>query len=414
MVMVTVSEAEAIIGAHIIDYGVETVCVDNALGRVLAEALRTDRDLPPFNRATVDGIAIQTAAVREGMVCFTVQGIQAAGVPPLKVFSKEHCVEIMTGAAVDDFFDAVIRYEDCVIENGRATLIPDLAVKPGMNIHFRGMDKLQGAVLADKKRMVTPALTGVAASIGKTTLLVKKFPKIVVISTGDEMVAVTEQPTAYQLRRSNGLVIKSCLDKYKIRPDLLHINDDPAALHTALSQCLQEYDVLLMTGGVSMGKFDFVPDVLSDLGVEQQFHKVKQRPGKPFWFGRYLCGQKEQQEAGKAHAKLIFAFPGNPVAVFMCMNRYFIPWLRASLGLAAEDYVYAVLTRDVYFKPALQYFAQVSLQVNREGVMEATPFTTNGSGDFSNLIYTNGFMELPVGGEDGLFKKGESYKVWRY
>ncbi|SEA22873.1 molybdopterin molybdochelatase [Arachidicoccus rhizosphaerae] len=412
--MVTVSEAEKIISAHLMSYGEEVICLEDAVGRVLAEDLVADRDLPPFNRATVDGIAIQTASVKNNNSLYAVCGIQAAGVAPLKVFSENHCIEIMTGAAVDPIFDAVIRYEDCVIEDGSARLLPDLEVKPGMNIHYRGKDKQQGEILAEKNRVLTPALIGLAASTGQARLRVKKLPRIVVISTGDEMVPLTEVPTAYQLRRSNGIVVKSCLAKYKIHPQLMHLNDELEQVRTALTECLQQYDVLIITGGVSMGKFDFIPQVLSELGVQKQFHKVRQRPGKPFWFGSFKDARQQASELRHPVSKLIFALPGNPVSVFMCLNRYFLPWLQASLGLSEPGYEYAVLNSDILFKPALQYFAQVKLKVNNTGVVEATPLTTNGSGDFSNLMYADAFMELPGDRADGRFKKGECFKVWRF
>jgi len=413
--MVSVSEAEKIMAEHVTDYGVEMVPLSLAAGRILAKDLLADRDLPPFNRATVDGIAIQSGAIQQGIQHFAIQGIQAAGATPLKVKSLDHCIEIMTGAAVDPLFDAVIRYEDCRIENGQARIMRDASVRPGLNIHVRGRDKLKGEVVAEKSSILTPALMGVAASIGAVHLQVKKLPKIVVISTGDEMIPYDAAPTAYELRRSNGVVIEAALSKYKIPVTLRHINDDPSALKPALMDALQHYDVLLMTGGVSMGKFDYVPGVLSEMGVQKKFHKIKQRPGKPFWFGSYQNLQEGQREKAAVPAEtLIFAFPGNPVSVFMCLTRYFMPWLAASLGLTSPAYIYAVLESDIYFKPALQYFAQVKLRVDESGVVIATPFTTNGSGDFSNLIYADGFMELPMGSADGLFKKGACFKVWRY
>jgi molybdopterin molybdotransferase len=155
-----------------------------------------------------------------------------------------------------------------------------------------------------------------------------------------------------------------------------------------------------MSGGVSMGKFDYVPDVLEDLSVKKLFHKVKQRPGKPFWFGRH-----ENQT-------LIFAFPGNPVSVFMCLHRYFIPWLEKSLNIKSSSPQYAILQNDIHFSYPLQFFAQVKLGVNNQGQLVAEYIESNGSGDFSNLVYTHAFMELPM--DKNEFKKCDVYKVWQY
>lgn len=399
MDLVTVEQAEQIIQSQVQNFGAEQIFYEAALGRVLAENLFADRDLPPFNRSAVDGIAIDHEAFKNGLRSFKIKATQAAGETPLAIPAKDKCIEIMTGAALDDSVDTIIRYEDIDMVDNIAT-IKNIEIKKGQNIHFRGKDKKQGDIVADADCIITPALMGSAASIGKTTLWVKQLPRIIIITTGDEMVSTEEMPTPYQLRRSNGIVIQSVLEKYRIKADSLHLKDDIERIKNELTRCLNDYDILLISGGVSMGKFDYVPQVLDDLGVKKLFHKVQQRPGKPFWFGAY-----ENQ-------KLIFAFPGNPVSVFMCLHRYFVPWLEKSLGIKSRQQGYAILQKDISFPYPLQYFAQVKLNINHEGQWLAIPVDTNGSGDFSNLIYTDAFMELPVN-KSG-FKKGDVYKVWRY
>lgn len=399
MDFVTVAEAEDIIGRNLKDYGVEEIPCHQALGRVLAENLYADRDLPPFNRATVDGIAIKSEAYHRGVRSFSIEQVQAAGEEPKDIDHKEGCIEIMTGAAVAGSLDTVIRYEDISIENSIAA-IGEIPVFAGMNIHARGKDKRQSDLVAEAPTVISPELLGLAASIGRVRLKVKKLPRIVIISTGDEMVPPESTPTPYQLRRSNGLVIRSALEKYQIKADTLHLNDDKILIQNTLSTCLENYDILLMSGGVSMGKFDYVPTALESLGVEKLFHKVKQRPGKPFWLGSFRGKQ------------LVFAFPGNPVSVFMCLNRYFLPWLEKSLGLSGPGYVRAMLDKDISFKPAIQYFIQVRLHISDKGLLMASPFDSNGSGDYSNLIYAQAFMELPSDREE--FKKGELFRIWRY
>ena len=399
MEMINVIEAERIIQSETINFGVEEVFYEHALGRVLAEHLYADRDLPPFNRATVDGIAIDFNAYRDGLHSFRIKAIQAAGETPIAISRIDECVEIMTGAALDESVNTVVRYEDLLVANEVAD-IRITGIKNGQNIHFKGKDKQKGQILAEANQIITPSMIGVAASVGKTKLLVKRNPRIVIISTGDEMVSADDVPTDFQLRRSNGVTIKSVLEKYKINADLLHLNDDFTLIKDELTRCLEEYDVLLMSGGVSMGKFDYVPQVLDELGVGKLFHKVKQRPGKPFWFGK------------SRNQKLVFAFPGNPVSVFMCLHRYFIPWLEASLGLKPFSQQYAILENDIYFQFPLQFFAQVKLRLNDRGMLMAKYVESNGSGDFSNLISTEGFMELAL--EKNEFKKGEVHKVWTY
>ncbi|MFP3597031.1 molybdopterin molybdotransferase MoeA [Chryseobacterium sp. SIMBA_029] len=396
--MITVQQAEDIIMSQYQDFGNEPISYEAALGRVLAEDLFADRDLPPFDRPTVDGIAIRYAAYEKGICSFAIKAVQSAGEPSLSIDSENECIEIMTGAALDPSVDAVIRYEDISIENGIASV--NIDIKKGQNIHLKARDKKMGDILIKANQIITPAIIGIASSIGKTVLSVKKLPKIVIISTGDEMVSAESVPTPFQLRRSNGITIQAVLEKYKIHADILHLNDDYEDIKKEISRCINEYDVLLMSGGVSMGKFDYLPKVCEELGIKKLFHKIKQRPGKPFWFGK------------SQHQKLVFAFPGNPVSVFMCLHRYFIPWLEKSLEIPESGFRFAVLQNDIDFPFPLQYFAQVKLSVNSSGQLTAESVDTNGSGDFSHLADTHAFIELPM--EQARFRKGEVYTIWKY
>ncbi|MBB6330112.1 molybdopterin molybdotransferase [Chryseobacterium sediminis] len=397
MEMISVQQAEEILLSQIKDFGTEEIFYENALGRILAENILADCDLPPFDRSTVDGIAISFNSYESGIHTYKIKAVQAAGEVPAYIDAKDECIEIMTGAALHSSIDTVIRYEDITIDNNLVSFT--IPIKRGQNIHLKGKDKKAGEILVKANQVITPSILGVAASVGKTLLTVKKLPKVAIISTGYEMISPEDKPTPFQLRRSNGITIKSVLEKYKINADLLHLNDNFQLIKNELSQCIERYDILLMSGGVSMGKFDYLPKVCEELEVEKLFHKIKQRPGKPFWFG------KSQNE------KLIFAFPGNPVSVFMCLHRYFIPWLERSLEIP-ETIQYAILQNDLDFPFPLQYFAQVKLNVNQSGQLIAESVSTNGSGDFSHLAETNAFIELPL--EKTEFRKGEVYKVWKY
>jgi molybdopterin molybdotransferase len=397
--MTTVEEAEKIILAQLKDYGTETVPFELALGRALADHITADRDLPPFNRVTMDGIAIAYKAIEQGITTFNIKAIQAAGDEPVVIDAIDECIEIMTGAALSPTVDTIIRYEDLEIINGQAKLlIPD--IKKGQNIHLKGRDKIKGNIVAAKNQLVTPAIISLAASVGKAELSVKKLPKVMIISSGDELVDVADTPTDYQIRRSNNYTIKAVLKQHSLNADMLHIPDDAEVTRQQIQNCLQNYDVILLSGGISMGKFDYIPQALEDLQVQKLFHKVEQRPGKPFWFGRHSNGI------------LVFAFPGNPVATFMCLHRYFLVWLNATLGLPEKSPVYAVLDKDFTFMPRLKYFLQVKLNFNERGCLMATPIEGNGSGDFANLADTDAFIELPL--ERNEFKQGEVHKVIRF
>jgi molybdopterin molybdotransferase len=397
--MTTVEEAEKIILAQLKDYGTETVPFELALGRVLAEDITADRDLPPFNRVTMDGIAIAYKAIEQGITTFKIKAIQAAGDEPVVIDAIDECIEIMTGAALSPTIDTIIRYEDLEIINGQAKLLmPE--IKRGQNIHLKGKDKTKGDIVAAKNQLITPAIISLAASVGKAGILVKELPKVMIISSGDELVDVPDTPTDYQIRRSNNYTIKAVLKQHSLNADMLHIPDDAEVTQQQIQNCLQNYDVILLSGGISMGKFDYIPQALEDLQVQKLFHKVEQRPGKPFWFGRHSNGV------------LVFAFPGNPVATFMCLHRYFLLWLNATLSLPVKPPVYALLDRDFTFMPRLKYFLQVKLNFNEKGSLLAKPIEGNGSGDFANLADTDAFIELPL--ERNEFKQGEVYKVIKF
>lgn len=396
--MITVTLAEQIILSEAKDYGTENIYFENALQRVLAEDIHADRDLPPYNRVTMDGIAINFSAYQKGIRSFKIIATQAAGDEPAEIKNEGECIEIMTGAALPATTDTVIRYEDLQISNGIATVQTN-DIEKSQNIHARGRDKKKDETVAAAGTFITPALIQMAASVGKKDLLIKKLPRVVIISSGDELVEVNETPTPYQIRKSNNYTIKAALCNYRINADMLHIPDDAAITQQQIEKCLQQYDVIILSGGVSEGKFDYIPAALETCGVKKLFHKVQQRPGKPFWFGKH------------ANGVLVFAFPGNPVSTFMCLHRYFFLWLEKPTGIVQQK-MFAKLSEDFVFKLQLQYFLQVKLHTNENAEMLATPVAGNGSGDFANLLDTDAFMELPL--ERNNFTKGEVFRIWKF
>ena len=394
--MISVKEATDIVLANTIPFGTEEVGLEQAIGRLLAEDLVADRDFPPFTRVTMDGISIKYSDFENGQRAFPIAGLQAAGAPKQALQKPEHCFEVMTGAILPENTDTVIRYEDLEIENGTANIVIE-TIKERQNAHQQGSDRQQGDVIVSKGKLISPAEIGIAATVGKPTLRVQKLPKVVIIYTGDELVEVSATPLPHQIRTSNAFTIASTLSKWKLQPDLLHIVDDMEATKQKLNQCLDEYDVLILSGGVSKGKFDYVPEALAQLGVEKLFHRIAQRPGKPFWFGR------------AENDTIVFALPGNPVSSFMCATRYFLPWLRHSFGLEPMNYAYAILTEDFYFKPDLTYFLQVKVSYDPSGKVLARPVEGRGSGDLANLVDADAFLELPKGRDH--FLKGEIFPL---
>jgi molybdopterin molybdotransferase len=403
MNLITVNEALEIVCNNSADFGIETIDFINSVGRVLKENIVADTDFPPFNRVSMDGIAITEEAFKNGQRSFKIEGIQAAGSPQLTLQNTTNCLEVMTGAMLPKNTDVVIQYELLTIENGIATVNLDV-VKLFQNIHLKGLDRKKGAVLVKENTLISPAEIGVFATVGKSTIKVAKQPKVMIVSTGNELVEVDEIPEAHQIRRSNVYTLVSLLQNLHIKADTAHILDDKETLKSTIKTYIETYDVLLFSGAVSMGKFDFIPEVLEELGVEKLFHKVKQRPGKPFWFGKKTCTERNRSD------KTVFAFPGNPVSTFVSCIKYFYPWYNKSVGLEPSK-IEAVLSEDFFFKPNLTYFLQVKLH-QENGVLVATPISGKGSGDLANLVDADAFLELPE--EHSNFTKGSIFPVIIY
>ncbi|MBX2890083.1 MAG: molybdopterin molybdotransferase MoeA [Saprospiraceae bacterium] len=398
--MLSVAEAEKIILQNVFLPASEEVELTSSLGRVLAEDLVADRDFPPFDRVTMDGIAICHAEWDEGRRQFAIEGIQAAGAPRMTLEDLANCLEVMTGAMLPDGADTVVRYEDLRIENGIAAVLCE-TVFPRQNIHFQGIDRQAGALIVQKGQKIGPAEIAVAATVGKTKLRVARLPRTAIVSTGDELVDVGQIPLPHQIRSSNVFALRALLEcEFKMESQIFHFPDDRGGIARGLEKILREFEIVVLSGAVSEGKFDFVPQVLNALGVEKCFHKVSQRPGKPFWFGRIT---------GRA---VIFALPGNPVSAFLCACRYLLPFLRKSMGESLRHPEMAALNEAVSFKPALTYFLPVRLTWSNDGLMRAQPSPGHGSGDLANLSDADGFLELPV--ERDVFRAGEAFPVHRY
>jgi len=235
------------------------------------------------------------------------------------------------------------------------------------------------------QRLRAPEIA-IAASAGMARIRVASQPMLAVISTGNELVEPGEPLLAHQVRRSNAYAIVSALREHgfqRVADD--HIRDDAEELRERLRFHLETHDVLVLSGGVSMGRFDLVPQVLSELGVRTIFHKVAQRPGKPLWFGVAPSGAA------------VFGLPGNPVSTLVCLTRYVLPALRGSLGQSPQPVQRMALAAPVTVTPPLTYFIPVRLEQDDWGRDWAVPAPTNGSGDFTGLVGTEGFVELPPG-----------------
>src|SRR5690554_1501566 len=390
--MISVQRALDLVLSQTLPKETEELDILSSRGKILAAPIKADRDAPPFDRVTMDGIAIRFNALQES-AAFKIENIQPAGSPQIKLSQKECCIEVMTGAILPIETDCVIPYEQIKIKEGIA-YIDSKHHTLRQNIHFKGTDARQGDILLDEGQVITPSVIGVLASVGIGKVKVLKTPGIAICSTGDELVDIDQQPAIHQIRKSNAYMLQSALLDMGIEADIFHLKDDKEAMLSELSPMISNYRVLLFSGAVSKGKYDFLPAVLEGLGMKKVVHGVAQRPGKPFLFGTFPDA-------------LIFGFPGNPVSTFVCFHLYFKPWLKRHLGLPNGN-VSAVLGSEIMFEKPLTYHLLVSLDI-KEGRLIANPVANSGSGDLVHLAQADALLSLPP--EKERFAAGEVYPL---
>jgi|MDTC01.2.fsa_nt_gb molybdopterin molybdotransferase len=400
--MISVTKADELIRKHTIERQSDYLNIERLRQEVLIEPLVADRNYPPFDRVAMDGIAFSLSAWKKGLRSFTIEDHQKAGEPQKSLKKESGCLEVMTGAVLPQGCDVVIRYEDTQIKNQTATIESTLNISKMQNIHREGVDYQKNDVLVSKKTLMSSPHWSIAASIGKTDLKISKRPKIAIISTGDELVDIAKTPKLHQIRLSNAYTLLSSLRLNGFNDvTLSHIKDDPKEIHTNLKTNIETHDITILSGGVSMGKFDFIPKSLSDLKVKEIFHKIKQRPGKPLWFGV------------TENKKMVFGLPGNPVSALICFHRYVLPALWSSLGITNDNshqQPFAILEKEIVFKKPLTYFLPVKIRYDKKGQTLAEPIQSNGSGDFCSLIKSDGFLELNENQEQ--FQTGQAFPLY--
>ena len=359
--------------------------LERCIGQILRQDVFAERDNPPFDRVCMDGIAVSSAVAGRGAQRYVIEATQAAGSPVLTLSKAENAIEVMTGAMLPRGADCVIPSEEIEeVSNGVYELKAGISTEPYRNVQRRGSDSDPSVpMLTAGTRLGSPEIA-VVASAGLATVSVSRQPKFVVVSTGDELVEPGEPIEEHQVRRSNAYAVVACLREHgfeQVSDD--HIVDDEAMLRQRLSRHLAERDVLILSGGVSKGKFDFVPGVLKGLGVEEVFHRIAQRPGAPMWFGIAREGQA------------VFGLPGNPVSTLMCVIRYVIPAMHAAMGARRPAPEVIELAASIKLGRTMSSFVPVQVQWDPAGRHSAQPRQPNGSGDFLALAGTDGFVELP-------------------
>ncbi len=383
---IDVEDAVRLIREHMPRWPAVRVPLADAVGGVLREAVVAERDQPPFDRVTMDGIAIAGRAWAAGRREFRVAGTQGAGAAALRLGGDDECVEVMTGSALPHGADTVVPVERTVRSGDVTRVEADYAASTGQFVHCRGSDHARGATLLEPGMTIGPAEAAVLTIGGRADVAVTRRPHVAIASTGDELVEAGAPIADFQVRASNSHAIAASLQRRGVAAiTRVTLRDDPALLRREIGRLHAACDLLILSGGVSMGQFDHVPATLADLGVRAVFHKVSQRPGMPMWFG--------QDASGKA----VFALPGNPVSALVCAARYVGPAIETALGAGARPPVRVRLGAAVEFRPDLTYFLPVTLAWSDNGEVTAHPKPTNTSGDFVSLRGSDGFVELQRG-----------------
>lgn len=394
MEAITPQDADRIIESLVQPLSAEKVPFEQAYGCILREPILADRDFPPFDRAMMDGIAIRFADPSRSE--FTSEGIQRAGIEVQELKNEGGCFEIMTGAVVPLGCDTVIPVEEVIESGGRFSLRAGYVPEKGQFIHEQGSDNQVGDLLIPPGQILSAKEIAVVATCGYAEVEASPRPVITIVSTGDELVDVGETPNPFQIRKSNIYALEAACSKLPIPVEvrLDHLPDDKTVIASRLTELIADSDVLLLSGGISKGKYDFLQELLVEAGAEKQFQWVKQRPGKPLWFGTTSEGT------------LIFALPGNPNSTLTCFYRYAVNSILIMAGLGKIVPEYGTLKSAYTFKPPLAHFLPVTALRSESGVLELSPLPTQNSGDLAGLALSDGFIELP--GDQNEFPVGYS------
>lgn len=389
---ISVQQALEIILAHTFTLSAEDVHLAEVQGHILAEDVEADAPIPPFDNSGVDGFAVFMEDVSSVPATLEIQEVVAAGKVEHSVMSKGKAIQIMTGAPVPEGAEGVVMVEWTeLLSNNRVKILR--APKMGQHIRKAGSDLPKGALVIEAGEKLHAPHLGMLATIGKSVVQVYQRPKVAILTTGDELVSADRQPQFGQIRNSNasalvGQVISSGGDVVWQG----HALDQKASVKSHIEQSLAVADVLLISGGVSMGEFDYVRQVLDEIGWKPHFWKVRQRPGKPLVFGTYSCHSEINSQN-----KLIFGLPGNPVSSSVCFEQYVRPCLMKMQGaqqIEAKGF-YAVLATDFGKVKGLHFFARGIAFTDKNGQMFVSATGEQGSHIYSSMMKANCMVHLP-------------------
>ena len=406
MEYLSVAAAQRVVLESVATLGAEQVKLGQSLGRVLAEEVRANRDQPPYDISAMDGYALRSADL--GNIPATLEIVEdiKAGDMPGKTLAAGQCARIMTGAPLPPGADAVIRVEDTqTIDSGfphpnpppegeGANVSPrenlfnlvqiNLSVKPGHDIRRLGENMRSGEVVLSPGIEITPGVIGVLATVKRAQVQVYRQPRVAILSTGNELEGLDEPVDPNKIPNSNSYALMGQVQALGIEPVLLGIaRDDPEELERYLKRGL-EYDVLLVSGGTSVGVHDYVRPTIEALGAQMLFWRVAMKPGHPVAFG-------------KVGERIIFGLPGNPVSSMVCFEEFVVPALRRMMGHARTHRrtIEARLTHNVKHQPGRTEFIRVLLAKD-EGGYAASSTGAQGSGMLLSMARADGLAVVPA------------------
>lgn len=389
--MISVNEAKDIVRNNIQPLPPVTVALKDAFGLVLAEDIYASFDIPAFNQSAMDGYAFRFEDL-ENSGKLQIAGEVQAGVEKSFADLSNKAIRIFTGAPVPEGVDTIVMQEKVTVTGNEISILDEQLVK-GTNVRPKGAEIKAGALGLEAKTFLSPAAIGFLAGIGLSEVKVYPKPTVTIIVTGKELQQPGKPLQPGQVYESNSLTVKAVLHQLNINNvKVVSVDDDLNIVHNALEEALQASDVVLLTGGISVGDYDFVLRAAELSGVEKQFYKIKQRPGKPLYFGK----------KGK---KLVFGLPGNPSSVLTCVYEYVIPALeQLTLRKSIIKVEGLPLTVAYSKKTQLTHF----LKGKSDGKM-ATPLDAQESFRLSSFAKSNCLIVLPADKEE--FNKGDLVEV---
>ncbi len=388
--MITFDEAYEIVMRSAFTTGTEKIQFTSSLNRILAQSVESDMDMPPFNKATVDGFACRRVDL--GSELAILETI-AAGKAPEFVVTEKKCSRIMTGAAIPQGADMVFMVEDSrLIDEDRVRFTGSSSKD---NISYRGEDIKNGDTVISSGILIRPQDIAVMAAVGCTTVAVGKKPVVAVISSGDELVEPGEKPGISSIRNSNAYQLLAQIERAGASGRYMGIaRDNKEQTHNIIKKAIKESDVVLITGGVSMGDFDFIPSVIEELGVKILFSRINIQPGKPTTFGIHPDA-------------LVFGLPGNPVSSFIQFELLVRPLLCKMTGHDFKPVAWSLPFRDSYTRRSSDRLGLLPVTLSDEGEVSVVEY--HGSAHISALSGAVGIVAFPAGKKT--IEKGETVSV---